>query len=446
MVKKTTYGETMEFLGNEMLTVKDGKLKIDGHDAGELAKMYETPLYVMSETQTVKNFERYVESFKEYSEKTGKETIFSFAYKANTNLALTKLLSKLGCGADIVSAGELYIAKISNVPSEKIVFNGNCKLKEEIKMGIETKIRAFNVDSISDLILINETAKEMGKIANVAFRVNPNVDPKTHPKISTGMKKNKFGLDIESGIALQTIKMAEKMENVKIVGIHCHIGSQLTEISPFVEETRKIMDFVVLLKNEGININDVNLGGGLGIPYDKQKVIPVQKDLAKAILSVIYEYESKIELPNLILEPGRSIVATSGVLLGTVKHIKDTPVAKWIMIDAGMNDMMRPAIYEAYHEITSCTLRSEKEVVSIAGGLCESSDVFGKDRELSKIEVNDTIAILDVGAYGISMANNYNSRGKPAMVLTSEKEVSIIRERETLADLISKDIVPNHLL
>jgi diaminopimelate decarboxylase len=313
-------------------------------------------------------------------------------------------------------------------------------------MGIETKIRAFNVDSISDLILINETAKEMGKIANVAFRVNPNVDPKTHPKISTGMKKNKFGLDIESGIALQTIKMAEKMENVKIVGIHCHIGSQLTEISPFVEETRKIMDFVVLLKNEGININDVNLGGGLGIPYDKQKVIPVQKDLAKAILSVIYEYESKIELPNLILEPGRSIVATSGVLLGTVKHIKDTPVAKWIMIDAGMNDMMRPAIYEAYHEITSCTLRSEKEVVSIAGGLCESSDVFGKDRELSKIEVNDTIAILDVGAYGISMANNYNSRGKPAMVLTSEKEVSIIRERETLADLISKDIVPNHLL
>jgi diaminopimelate decarboxylase len=436
----------MEFLGNEMITVDGGNLKIDGHDASKLASTYGTPLYVMSETQTVKNFTRYVESFKEYSEKTGKEFIISFAYKANSNLAVTRLLSKLGCGADIVSAGELYIAKLSDVPSEKIVFNGNCKLKEEIKMGIEAEIRAFNVDSISELVLINETAKEMGKIANVAFRVNPNVDAKTHPKISTGMKKNKFGLDIESGIALETIKMAEKMENVKIVGIHCHIGSQLTYISPFVEEARKIMDFVVLLKNEGIKIRDVNLGGGLGIPYDKNTKIPVQKDLSKAVLDVIYEYEGKIELPNLILEPGRSLVATAGVLLGTVEHVKETPVAKWVMIDAGMNDMMRPAIYEAYHEITPCTIRAEKEVVSVAGGLCESSDVFGKDRELSKMEVKDTVAILDVGAYGISMANNYNSRGKPAMILTNEKEVSLIRARETLADLISKDIVPNHLL
>jgi len=172
----------MEFLGNEMITVDGGNLKIDGHDASKLASTYGTPLYVMSETQTVKNFTRYVESFKEYSEKTGKEFIISFAYKANTNLAVTRLLSKLGCGADIVSAGELYIAKLSDVPSEKIVFNGNCKLKEEIKMGIEAEIRAFNVDSISELVLINETAKEMGKIANVAFRVNPNVDAKTHPK------------------------------------------------------------------------------------------------------------------------------------------------------------------------------------------------------------------------------------------------------------------------
>ncbi|AEF95938.1 diaminopimelate decarboxylase [Methanotorris igneus] len=435
------------FLGNDMITIENGRLKIDGHDAVELAEKFGTPLYVMSETQIKRNYEKYVDAFKIYEKETGKEFIVAYAYKANANLAVTKLLSKLGCGADVVSGGELYIAKLSGVPSNKIVFNGNCKTKEEIIMGIETNIRAFNVDSISELILINETAKEMGEVANVAFRINPNVDPKTHPKISTGLKKNKFGLDVESGIAMKAIKMALEMENVNVVGVHCHIGSQLTDISPFVEETRKVMDFVVELKKEGIEIEDVNLGGGLGVPYYKDKEIPTQYDLADAIINTMLEYQDKVEMPNLILEPGRSLVATAGVLLGKVHHIKETPVAKWIMIDAGMNDMMRPAIYEAYHEITPCVIRDgEKEKVNIAGGLCESSDVMGKDRELTPIEVGDVVAILDVGAYGISMANNYNARGRPRMVLTNEKGVYLIRERETYADLIAKDIVPPHLL
>jgi diaminopimelate decarboxylase len=435
------------FLGNDMITIENGRLKIDGHDATELAEKFGTPLYVMSETQIKNNYNKYVDAFKRYEEETGKEFIVAYAYKANANLAVTKLLSKLGCGADVVSGGELYIAKLSGVPSDKIVFNGNCKTKEEIIMGIETNIRAFNVDSISELILINETAKEMGKVANVAFRINPNVDPKTHPKISTGLKKNKFGLDVESGIAMKAIKMALEMENVNVVGVHCHIGSQLTDISPFVEETRKVMDFVVELKKEGIEIEDVNLGGGLGVPYYKDKEIPTQYDLADAIINTMLEYQDKVEMPNLILEPGRSLVATAGVLLGKVHHIKETPVAKWIMIDAGMNDMMRPAIYEAYHEITPCIIRGrEKEKVNIAGGLCESSDVMGKDRELTPMEVGDVVAILDVGAYGISMANNYNARGRPRMVLTNEKGVYLIREKETYADLIAKDIVPPHLL
>ncbi|EHP84993.1 diaminopimelate decarboxylase [Methanotorris formicicus] len=435
------------FLGNDMITIEDGKLKIDGHDATELAERFGTPLYVMSETQIKNNYKKYVDAFKRYEEETGKEFIVAYAYKANANLAVTKLLSKLGCGADVVSGGELYIAKLSGVPSNKIVFNGNCKTKEEIIMGIETNIRAFNVDSLSELILVNEIAKEMGEVANVAFRINPNVDPKTHPKISTGLKKNKFGLDVESGIAMKAIKMALEMENVNIVGVHCHIGSQLTDISPFVEETKKIMDFVVELKKEGIEIEDVNLGGGLGVPYYKDKEIPTQYDLADAIINTILEYKDKVEMPNLILEPGRSLVATSGVLLGKLHHIKETPVAKWIMIDAGMNDMMRPAIYEAYHEITPCVIRDgEKEKVNIAGGLCESSDVMGKDRELTPIEVGDVVAILDVGAYGISMANNYNARGRPRMVLTNEKGVYLIREKETYTDLIAKDIVPPHLL
>ncbi|MCS3922211.1 diaminopimelate decarboxylase [Methanococcus voltae PS] len=435
------------FLGNDMISKKDGILHIDGYKIEEIAKEYGTPLYIMSETQIKSNFDKYTQSFDRYTKETGKEVIFSFAYKANTNLAITTLLNKIGCGADVVSGGELYIAKLSKVPSSKIVFNGNCKLVEEIKMGIEADIRAFNVDGISDLILINETAKEMGKIANVAFRVNPNVDPKTHPKISTGLKKNKFGLDIEDGTALKAIKMAEEMENVKFVGIHCHIGSQLTQIDPFVEEAHKLMEFIVTLKEEGIEVRDLNIGGGLGIPYDKNTEIPVQADLAKAVIDTIVSYSDKIELPNLIVEPGRSIVGTAGVLVGKTIHRKETKVANWIMIDAGMNDMMRPAIYEAYHEITPCTIRDgTEEVLNIAGGLCESSDVFGKDRTIPTIKVGDYVAVLDVGAYGISMANNYNSRGKPAMVLTNEKEINLIRERESLADLIAKDIVPNHLL
>ena len=313
-------------------------------------------------------------------------------------------------------------------------------------MGIEAKIRAFNVDSISELILINETAKELGETANVAFRINPNVDPKTHPKISTGLKKNKFGLDVESGLALKAIKMALEMEYVNVVGVHCHIGSQLTDISPFVEETKKVMEFVVKLKEEGIEIEDVNLGGGLGIPYYKDKEIPTQKDLADAIINTMLQYQDKVEMPNLILEPGRSLVATAGYLLTKVHHIKETPVTKWVMVDAGMNDMMRPAMYEAYHHIINCKVKDEKEVVSVAGGLCESSDVFGRDREIDKPEVGDVLAIFDVGAYGISMANNYNARGRPRMVLTSKKGVFLIREKETYADLIAKDIVPPHLL
>lgn len=436
----------MKFLGNDMITIENGVLKIDGYDGNKLAKEYGTPLYVMSENQIIRNFKSYEDAFKKYVEETGREFILCYAYKANSNLAITKLLSKLGCGADVVSGGELYIAKLSNVPSEKIVFNGNCKTKDEIIMGIENNIRSFNVDSIGELILINEIAKEIGTVANVAFRINPDVNPKTHPKISTGLKNNKFGLDVQSGIAMRAIKMAKEMENINIVGIHCHIGSQLTDISPFIEETKKVMDFIVELKNEGIEIEDVNLGGGLGVPYHKDREIPNQYYLADAIIGTIMEYKDKVDLPNLILEPGRSVVATAGVLLGKVHYIKETPCAKWVMIDAGMNDMMRPAIYEAYHEIIPCVLREEKEVVNIAGGLCESSDVFGKNRKLPKVEVGDIIAILDVGAYGISMANNYNARGRPRMILTRNRGHHIIRERETYGELIAKDIVPDHLL
>ena len=436
----------MKFLGNDMITVENGVLKIDGYDAGELAEKYGTPLYVMSESQIVRNYRAYEDAFKEYEEKTGKDFILCYAYKANANLAITRLLSKLGGGADVVSGGELYIARLSKVPPEKIVFNGNCKTGEEIVMGIENRIRAFNVDSISELILINRIAGEMGAVANVAFRINPDVDPKTHPKIATGLKKSKFGLDVQSGMAMKAVKMALEMDNVKVVGVHCHIGSQLTDLSPFEEETRKVMDFVVELEREGIKIEDVNLGGGLGIPYHKDREVPTPYQLAEVIINTMMEYQDKVDLPNLLLEPGRSIVGTAGVLLAKVHHIKETPYGKWVMIDAGMNDMMRPAIYDAYHEIVPCVFREEREVVNIAGGLCESSDVFGRDREIPKVEVGDIVAILDVGAYGISMANNYNGRGRPRIILTSDRGVFVIRERETYGDLIAKDIVPGHLL
>ncbi|WP_457611939.1 diaminopimelate decarboxylase [Methanocaldococcus sp.] len=430
-------------LGNDTLEVKD-RIYIDGYDVIELAEKFGTPLYIMSEEQIKINYNRYIEAFKRYTEETNKEFILAYAYKANSNLAITKLLAKLGSGADVVSGGELYIAKLSQVPSEKIVFNGNCKTKEEIIMGIESRIRAFNVDSISELYLINETAKELGIEANVAFRINPDVDPKTHPKISTGLKKNKFGLDTKR--ALKAIELALNMEYVNFVGLHCHIGSQLTDVSPFIEATEKMMEFILKLKERGIEVRDLNLGGGLGIPYYKDKKIPTVKEYADAIINTILKFKDKVEVPNLIIEPGRSIVATAGYLVGKVWHIKETDLTKWVMIDAGMNDLMRPAMYDAYHHIENAKVKGEKEKVSVAGGLCESSDVFGRDREIDKVEVGDYIVIFDAGAYGISMANNYNSRGRPRIILTSKKGVYIIRERETYADLIAKDIVPPHLL
>ncbi len=427
------------FLGNDTLTVDNGRVKIDGYDVIDLAEKYGTPLYIISEEQIKINCEKYFNAFKNYK----KEFILAYAYKANSNLAITKLLSKLGAGADVVSGGELYIAKLSNVDRDKIVFNGNCKTLEEIIMGVESEIRAFNVDSISELLMINDIAKKLGKVANVAFRVNPDIDPKTHPKISTGLKKSKFGLPTD--LAIKAIKLANDLENVNFVGLHCHIGSQITDISPFIEETKKMMEFIVKLKEENIEVRDLNLGGGLGIPYEKDKKIPTVDDYANAIINTIYEFEDKVEIPNLILEPGRSIVGTAGYLITKVHHIKETS-CKWVMVDAGMNDMLRPAMYDACHHIINAKVKDKKEVVSIAGGLCESSDIFGRDRELDEVEVGDILVIFDVGAYGISMANNYNARGRPRMILTSKKGTFIIREKETYADLISKDLVPPHLL
>ncbi len=436
----------MQFTGNDTLLMKSGKLYLDGYEVSNLAQQHGTPLYIMSQPQITINVERYIKAFEPYTQKTGKRFILSYAYKANANLAITRLLSKLGCGADVTSGGELYIARLSYVDPEMIVFNGNCKTKDEIRMGIEIGIRAFNVDSISELNLINQTAEEMGKVANVCFRINPNVDPKTHPKISTGLKKNKFGLDVESGAALKAVKLAANMTHVRIRGVHCHIGSQLTDPSPFTEETSKVLEFIRTLKEENITIEDINLGGGLGIPYHKNLSIMNHEDLAHAIIHPLLEKRDELGTFNLILEPGRSIVATAGILVTKVWHIKQTPVAKWVMVDAGMNDMMRPAIYDAYHEIVACEGPGETEVVNVAGGLCESSDVFGKDRTLPKLKPGDYIAILDVGAYGISMANNYNGRGRPKTILTTSQGIFTIRHRETYADLISKDEVPPHLL
>ncbi|ENN95740.1 diaminopimelate decarboxylase [Methanocaldococcus villosus KIN24-T80] len=424
------------FLGNDTLTLENRMLCVDGYPFKELAEKFGTPLYVISEEQIKINYRKYIEAFKRYEKETKKNFILAYAYKANSNLAVTKLLAKLGSGADVVSGGELYIAKLSGVPSDRIVFNGNCKTEKEIIMGIEAGIRAFNVDSISELLLIEKLSKDYGE-ANVAFRINPDVDPKTHPKIATGLKKSKFGMNKE--VAKKAIKMALKMKNINFVGLHCHIGSQITDLSPFIEATKKMMEFILELKREGIEVEDLNLGGGLGIPYYKDKKIPTIEDYANALIDTILSYDIH---PNLILEPGRSIVATAGYLLGKVIHRKDM----WVMIDAGMNDLIRPAIYDAYHHIENAVLKEEKEVVNVAGGLCESSDVFGREREICKPEVGDVLVIFDAGAYGISMANNYNARPKPRMIMTSKRGVFIIREREEYSDLISKDIIPPHLL
>ena len=407
---------------NKYFVYKEGKLYCDNVSIESIRKKYGTPFYVYSKKAILDKINEYKEAFEDYP------TLICYAAKANSNLSLLRIFAENDVGCDIVSGGELYKARKSGIPSNRIVYAGVGKTDFEIDYALRENILSFNVESRMELEVINELAYKQGKKARVSIRVNPDVDPKTHPYISTGLKTSKFGIDIDE--ALNVYKMASKMSNIEIIGIHCHIGSQIMEISPYIESVERVADLIFRLKKEGIELQYFDIGGGLGIRYKPEDNPPKPKDLADAVLPIVRSTGLK-----LILEPGRSMIGEAGALVAQVIFIKDKKDKHFIIVDSGMNDLMRPAIYEAYHHILSVEQKDKKEVADIVGPICETGDFFALDRKIDDVQRGELIAVMSAGAYGASMASNYNVRPKAVEILVDDNRFKIIREKEDYAYL-----------
>jgi diaminopimelate decarboxylase len=421
----------------------EGHLVIGGCDAVELAERFGTPLYVVDEQRIRENYRRFYRAFAERWPKV----MVCYAYKANSNLAICKILHSEGAGAEVSSAFELKIAHLIGVPGQQTVFNGNNKSAAELEMAISADV-LINIDSIQELLAVDRIASRLGRRARVGFRVNPDVETPTHPYIATGLRESKFGLDVVSGQALEAYRTASKMESVEVVGIHCHIGSQILETAPFEEAAEKLMNLVAGLKSDlGIDVKFVDLGGGLGIPYKPSDEELQPEQLASKVIPIIDEAveENQLAEPTLVFEPGRYLVADASVLLARVGYSKERRgMPDWVAVDAGMNALIRPALYGAYHHIEVANkMRAEHtELVNIAGPLCESGDFLGKERRLPKVEQGDLIAVFDVGAYGLAMSSQHTAQPRPAMVLVSSGRAEVVRQRETFDDLTRLDRIP----
>lgn len=420
-----------------------GFSKMDTNRLLEIAKEFRTPVYVYDENQVRKNYRVFFSAFRERYKKSR----ILYAYKANSNLAICSILREEGAGADIVSCGELQAALRVGVHPENILFTNNSKSEEEIQMALDAGI-ILNVDSMDELKTLEKISSRSRKTARISFRINPSIDPKTHPKIATGMKESKFGIHIH-GNALKAYKLAEGMKNIEIVGIHMHIGSQIMDLSVFQNAAEKIMEFIAVLnKKLNIQLEFVDLGGGLGVPYHGEEALHPE-DLARGIVPIVKKFVSEINYePELWLEPGRYLVGNSGVLLCSVQSVKRTPYKNFINVDCGFNTLLRPAMYDAYHRVQVLNKldRIPTETYDIAGNVCESGDILAKNRRLPRVEPKDIIAILDTGAYGFSMSSQYNSRPRPAEVLFWEDSVELIRERETEKDLFLHQRIPGDLM
>lgn len=405
-----------------MLSREENQLFFDKISMKELAEKYGTPSFVYSEERIVENFLTIKRAF------SSTTTDICFAVKANSNIGILQILARQGAGFDIVSGGELARVLKAGGDPEKIVFSGVGKQDWEIIEGLQNKIRCFNVESAAELEKIAQIASSCGQIAPVSLRVNPNIDAKTHPYISTGLAESKFGIKIES--AEHLFQRADEDPHLNLVGIDCHIGSQITEIEPFLAALNILINLVQRLEGKGINLSHIDIGGGVGIKYKDEEVIN-WNEFASEIK------KSMKDIPQrLILEPGRSIVGNAGLLLAQIILLKNNGQKNFAVVDAGMNDLLRPALYGSWHEIVSVEKRTHPEPLDweIVGPICETSDFLAKGRSLSIIE-GDLIAILDCGAYGFSMSSNYNSRPKAAEILIADKSHFCIRDREKISDL-----------
>ena len=401
---------------NEQLYVED--LPVKQH-----AEEFSTPLYIYSRA----TLERHWHAF---DSALGKHPhLICYAVKANSNIGILNVMAKLGSGFDIVSQGELERVLAAGGEASKVVFSGVAKSRAEIMRALEVGIRCFNVESVAELHHINQIAGEMGKVAPISLRVNPDVDAHTHPYISTGLKENKFGVSVDE--AREVYKLAATLPHVKITGMDCHIGSQLTELQPFLDATDRLIRLMEQLKEDGITLKHLDLGGGLGVTYTDE-MPPHPSDYATALLNKLKDYEDL----EIILEPGRAIAANAGILVAKVQYLKSNESRNFAITDTGMNDMIRPALYEAYMNIIEIdrTLEREKAIYDVVGPVCETSDFLGKQRELAIAE-GDYIAQRSAGAYGASMSSNYNSRPRTAEVLVDGDKAHLIRRRESLSEL-----------
>jgi len=400
-----------------------GELFVEDVPLSSLAERFGTPLYVYSLKTIRRHVLSYGRAFKDI------DHIVCFAVKANSNVHILRVLGEMGCGADIVSGGELFLARKAGIKGNKIVYAGVGKTEEEIRYALKTNILMFNIESEEELRQIDRIAGEMNKKARIGLRVNPDVDAKTHPYISTGLRKHKFGIPIENALDLYVV--ASKMKNVEIAGVHSHIGSQITETGPFIDALKNILVLIDSLLSKGIVIKYLDLGGGLGIRY-KDEVPPLPSELSSELKKLLVGRKVRV-----ILEPGRSIIGNAGILLGRVLYTKEAN-KHFIIADTGMNDLIRPTLYQAFHEVLPVkkSLLARRIRGDLVGPVCESGDFIAKDRDLPDMKGGDLFAVMGAGAYGFSMSSNYNARPRAAEVLVDGEDIKMIRRRETLRDLI----------
>lgn len=424
-----------------------GHLQIGGCDTVELAKEFGTPLFVMDEECIRKKCKEFYQSF---IEKYGNSQVV-YASKAFLTLAIARIIEQEGLGLDVVSGGEIYTAMQADFPASRIYFHGNNKSRSELYFAVDIGIHRVVIDNYHEIELLNEVAKEKGIKQAVLIRVAPGIDAHTHEYIKTGQIDSKFGFALSNGAALYAIKRALNMSNIDVKGIHCHIGSQIFELESYVHAVEVMLEFAQTIKKAtGLEIEDLNIGGGFGIYYHTGDKPASIKDYANLVMKTVKEKSRNIGLsvPRVIIEPGRSIIGPAGTTLYTVGSIKEIPgVRKYVAVDGGMTDNIRPALYQAKYEAIIANKASKEctELVSIAGKCCESGDMLIWDAKLPAVQVGDILAVPATGAYGYSMASNYNKFCRPAVVLVHEGEAEIIVKRENYQDLIRNEIIPKRL-
>ena len=398
----------------------------------KIARDVGTPFYLYSHRTIERHFNVFDKAFADVPH------IICFSSKANSNIAILRMLIKKGGGVDIVSGGELYRALLAGVDPRKVVYSGVGKREDEIEFAIKNGILMFNVESSQELEIINSCAEKMGTKTRISLRINPDVDPMTHPHISTGLKENKFGIDMEK--SLDEYRRAKKLEYIDVIGVDCHIGSQITELSPFLDALERLKKLIHLLREEDIDIQYLDLGGGLGITYDEESP-PHPSEYAEAIIGKAKDINC-----TFIFEPGRVIIGNAGILVSEVLYTKGTDDKNFVIVDAGMNDLIRPSLYGSYHHIQP-VIQKEREVFSadVVGPICETGDFLAKSRMVPEFERGDLLAVMSAGAYGFTMSSNYNSRPRVAEVLVKDGRYYVIRKRETYEDITRGEDIPEFL-